>query len=91
MAIFDSMGNTIEYAEIIYEGMKHKADIATPEELPGVYCDAVIVTTTYEAMLLLREPGTEIYKTIKGIYESQKALVENIEARAKAERINLKC
>jgi len=90
MAIFDSMKENIEDAKVVYEGMKKRAEEAkNGEELSGVYCDLLMSKDTYEAMLLALEPGTDMYRAIKGIRESQKSLIDDIEDRAEKEGIDL--
>jgi hypothetical protein len=90
MNLFDPMKDAVKDAKIVYEGMKKRVKEAkTGEELSGVYCDLLMSKDTYEGMLLTLEPGTNMYRTIKGIRESQKSLMDDIEDRAEKEGINL--
>lgn len=90
MAIFDSMKDKVEDAKIVYENMEKRAKKATTkEELSEIYCDLLISRDTYEGMLLVLEPGTGLYRSIKGIRESQKSLLDDIENEAEKKGIDL--
>jgi hypothetical protein len=91
MNLFDSKKDMIEQAAIIQKAAKKKVEIATKDELSSTYCELKELENLYGSILSSMEPGTDTYKIMEGVYESQKSLIESIEYRAKNEKIDLPC
>ena len=78
MGFFDSDERMIENAKETQQGMKNKIKNAKPEELKDIYNDSVAMENVYRSYLSDMNPGSDYYNVVKGIYQSQQSITEQV-------------